>query len=364
MTHERREGWDEERWNSRPAESGPSDDLGRIDASDARGDCRGQPKRPEEIEASGGSETGYRPRVLARLPNLDVAELDKIVEAGPVAPKSRRLRQRVSTAVLIGVGLLFFVVAVQPFLGNREWKLESPAPEAPVAPSWNVSAAQTSETVDPASKIPLQPQIPSLQDVIPDLPSSIPSVPAAIQGPSGGINGNNVPATQSQSTPMPWNSQSQRMLQPGTQDSQVTNGGLAPAGFTTVTSSVPAAMPASRVNYTPSASGSASYPTTPYVGGFDAASAAATPVSAVNPPAVNRPVVFNGQASGSGESSTRVTSAAGNTYVYPPQANTAAIGATATTQPAVAEPGVARLQGVIEKSTSRINYDSPRSSLY
>jgi len=363
MTHERREGWDEERWNSRPAESGPSDDLGRIDMGDAKSDCRGQPNRAEETEATGASKTGSRPRVLARLPNLDVAELDKIVESGPVPPKASRLRQRVSTAVLIGVGLLFFVVAVLPFRGSSEWKLESPAPEAPVAPSWNSSASQTPETADPASKIPLEPQIPSLQDVIPDLPSSIPSVPAAIQGPSGGSNGN-TPATQSQSTPLPWNGQSQRIPQPGMQTSQATTSGLAPAGFTTVTSSVPAAMPASRANHAPSTSNSVSYPTTPYVGGFDTPSAAVTPVPAVNPSAVNRPVVFNGQPNWSGQSPTRVTSATGNAYVYPPQANTAAGGTAATTQPAVAEPGVARLQGVIEKSTSRINYDSPRSSLY
>ncbi len=403
MTQEGREGWAEQ---SRVRATEPRSHQG---LSEAR-------------------ETPARPKVLARLPDLDVAELDKIVEVHPSGSRMRTASQRLSTAVLIGVGVLFFVVAVQPFVGgNKDWKPENPAPAAPVAPTWNSSLAQTPGAEDPAAKIPLQPQIPALPDSIPSLSPSIPAVPASIQGPSGV---NPPPAQATPSTPLPWNPQSQQMPPSGTPNGYVMNG---PASYTAqVSHGTPdatafvASRPENPWNASPS-SGGVTYPSTPYVNSFET-----IPTSGTMPPssaaASNRPVTLGSQPMGPGmvhdtrssgvqpmlpasrSSAGVVGTAEINSGSYPagyvapgssfpnnslpshanpvlpasrwsaggvgsaeiqgpaaggyvPPANTAA-GAQSTTYPAVAEPGVARLQGVIEKSTTRPYNDSPRSSLY
>lgn len=186
MTQEGREGWGEQKWGH----SAPADTMAR--------------KRSEEPEMSCS-----RPKVLARLPDLDVSELDRVIESGQAPSRMRRASQRVSTAILIGVGVLFFVVAIQPFLGgNKDWKPENPAPEAPVAPTWNTSLAQNPGSDDASAKLPPT-QIPALPESISS--PSIPPIPASIQGPASGTSpAVPTPPSTPNSTPLPWNSQGQQ----------------------------------------------------------------------------------------------------------------------------------------------------------
>jgi hypothetical protein len=124
-----------------------------------------------------------RPKLLARLPNLDMTELDRVVES-PVRSAKRVWPRRVATAVLLGVGCLFLIVAINPnILGHREGPGgKPPAPNADEAPVYSPSTAQTQPTT-PAPNSPILPPIPVS---IPALPPSIPDVPEGIMGPAAG----------------------------------------------------------------------------------------------------------------------------------------------------------------------------------
>ena len=52
-----------------------------------------------------------RPRVLGRVPNLDQAELDRVLEADTPPSSRRKLQQRVSAAILLGGAGLLLIVA-------------------------------------------------------------------------------------------------------------------------------------------------------------------------------------------------------------------------------------------------------------
>lgn len=143
-------------------------------------------------------KAGARPKVLARLPNFDLEELDRIVDADPPASSKRPLGQKISTAVLVGVGTLFLVVAIQPYLKKSPRGLQPPAPSAPAAPAWDAMAARSAPATAKQA-----PSVPSVPVSIPALPSSIPSVPEGIEGPAAGpVNPSGIPVPS-------WNKHSQ-----------------------------------------------------------------------------------------------------------------------------------------------------------
>ena len=211
-------------------------------------------------------KTSSRPKVLARLPNLDIEELDRIIDVDPPPSGRRPLGQKISAAVLVGVGVLFLLVALQPYLSKSDRGFQPPAPRAPNAPAWDATAVQATPSSKQAQSTPAVPVS------IPALPSEIPSVPDGIQGPSGAPNGPT-------GMPVPsWNKHSAAPADPA-----------------------PTAKP-----------------TAPLAGLAEVSQGPGTatpPITATSPPPVTP-----------------------------------------------AEPGVARLQGVIE-STQRPNYDPARSSL-
>jgi len=224
----------------------------------------GRPQSRTLGEMEKREKTDSRPKVLARLPNLDIGELDQIIDVDPPPTGRRPLGQKISAAVLVGVGVLFLLVALQPYVSKSDRGFQPPAPKAPSAPAWDATAAQNTPSTKQAQSVPPVPVS------IPALPSSIPSVPDSIQGPS------NAPASP---TGMPVPSWNKHSVVP------------APAASPTVT--LPGLAEVSQGQ-----------------------APAAPPIAAASPPAVSPP----------------------------------------------AEPGVARLQGVIE-STQRPSYDPSRSSL-
>jgi hypothetical protein len=237
------------------------------DREEERHAGKSQSRTPVEMGKPG--KAGSRPKVLARLPNLDIDELDRIIDADPPLGARRPLGQKISAAILVGVGSLFLLVAIKPYLSKSERGFQPPAPSAPAAPAWDATAATNTPSTKQAQSTPAVPVS------IPALPSSIPSVPDSIQGPA------NAPASP---TGMPVPSWNKHSTAP------------APVG------------PAPAVSSTATSPGLAEVSQGPV--------AAAPPIAAASPPAVSPP----------------------------------------------AEPGVARLQGVIE-STQRPNYDPSRSSL-
>jgi hypothetical protein len=172
-----------------------------------RGDGRNEPQRTQAKAPTARSGqtpektadgTPPRPKLLARLPNLDMTELDRVVEA-TARPKKRSWARRVSTAVLLGVGGLFLIVAINPnILGHREGPGgKPPAPNAEEAPAYSPSTAQTQPS-GPATSAPNLPPIPVS---IPALPPSIPDVPEGIMGPAAGDGKQAVPALPQTSLP-------------------------------------------------------------------------------------------------------------------------------------------------------------------
>jgi len=162
-------------------------------------------------EASQAQQRG-RPRVLARLPNLDVAELDRVVE-GPL-PKSRRqiLHQRLSAAVLVGGTLLLVVVALLPSRTTRNadgsWPMKSPAPSAPAAPAWDGMAGAPSAPASGTLNAPPAPiTIPAVPASIPGGPpastTNSPNVTLPSNGPPASVVMPAVPGPDAKSAPIP-----------------------------------------------------------------------------------------------------------------------------------------------------------------
>jgi len=285
---------------------------------------------------------GDRPKVLARLPDLDITELDRIIDADPPVGGKRPLTQRISTAALIGVGALFVIVALQPYIGKSERGMQPPAPSAPSAPAWDATAAKTS----PSSVATQAQSTPSVPVSIPALPSSIPAVPDSIQSPAAPSSnpiGLPVPSfnKHSQTTPA-----SEPRSAPGLAE-------ISSSQAATPAPATPVGVPDTRTAQLiapPSASPSATYEA-PGIGYQPA------PIQPgyYAPPAQPMP----NQAMSLGANGNPPTS------YYPPAAFAGAANTPANlnTYGQSTEPGVARLQGVIEKSTQRPSYDTSRSSL-
>jgi hypothetical protein len=306
----------------------------------SRDSFKSQSRDSDKKEKQGKMEN--RPRVLARLPDLDMAELDRVIDADPPVNGRRPLMQRLSTAVLVSAGVLFVVVALQPHLRKGGGGMQPPAPSAPAAPAWDAMAAKKASPTAPVQQAETLPPVPVS---IPALPTSIPAVPDSIQGPA-------VPSSNPSGMPVPsFNTQSQ--AQPGDAVPGMAEASSEPAGVLVTDGRITSIAPPPRVN--PSAPAAAPV-------------AAVYQASAVQP-SIGTPV--------QAQPNQAMALQPGVTPAYPnyPQtadasANPAAAFAGAANTAASlgahefsAEPGVARLQGVIEKSTQRPTYDSARSSL-
>ncbi len=310
---------------------------------EGRASSKTQSRNGGESEKLGKVEG--RPKVLARLPDLDITELDRIIDADPPAEGKRPLAQRISTVALIGVGALFVVVALQPYMGRRGGGMQPPAPSAPVAPAWDATAKNTPAT--PAvQQVQAAPPVPVS---IPALPTSIPAVPDSIQGPA-------TPSSNSSGMPVPsFNKQSQVMpsdaAAPGVAEASSDS-----SAAKTAAADVHNAQLASPPAVTPSAPYgapvAASYQTVATQPGYYATTNQAVPNQAmaiqpgVTPAYPNYPQTADASANPAAAFAGAANTAA-SLNAYGPSA----------------EPGVARLQGVIEKSTQRPSYDSARSSL-
>jgi hypothetical protein len=290
--------------------------------------------------------------VLARLPDLDLDELDRIIDADPPTGAKRPLTQRISTVALIGVGALFVMVAIQPYMGRGQRGMQPPAPSAPSAPAWDATAANKTA---PASSPQQVQSTPSIPVSIPALPPSIPAVPDSIQGPAA------APASPN-GLPVPsFNKHSQTAPAPASIP------GVAEASSRPAPTATPAAtsLPAPAGQSTPAdtrtaqlVSPPAANPSTPYAGS----------VTGGYQPAATQPGYYGPNAQALPNQALALQPNA-NTPAYPQTAPgsvapafAGAANTAASLNPTV-EPGVARLQGVIEKSTQRPSYDSSRSSL-
>lgn len=279
-------------------------------------------------------KTDGRPKVLARLPDLDINELDRIVDADPPVEGKRPLTQRISTAALIGVGALFVMVAIQPYVGKRERGLQPPAPAAPAAPAWDASAARMA----PATPAQQAQTVTPVPVSIPALPTSIPAVPESLQAPTA-------PSTGPNGLPAPsFNKHSQA--------SPTGEPGLAEISSNPVVSPI-----------APSAAGAA-----PVIASTPAPVTPTYPVTSAQSPVYGAP----GQAMVNQAVALQPSSVAMPAYpqtsappVYPVTgfAGSPNTAVNLNGYVAPAQPGVAQFQGVIEKSTQRPTYDTSRSSL-
>jgi hypothetical protein len=287
-----------------------------------------------------------RPKVLARLPDLDITELDRIIDADPPVGGKRPLTQRISTAALIGVGALFVVVALQPYMGKGGGGMQPPAPSAPAAPAWDATAAKGTPSMAPVQQAQTAPPVPVS---IPALPSSIPTVPDSIQGPA-------VPSSNSNGMPVPsFNKQSQAVPAdagaPGVAEVSSDSGAAkGPAAEVRSAQLVPPAA------VTPSAPYGA-----PVAASYQAVAAQPGYYATTNQAVPNQAMAIQPSAASAYPNYPQTAGAAVNpATAFAGAANAAA---SLNTYGVPAEPGVARLQGVIEKSTQRPSYDSARSSL-
>jgi hypothetical protein len=151
------------------------------------------PKRSAQSREIPVESGAPRPKVMARLPDLNVTDVDRHVSQS-AAPKRRSWKQRISAAALLVTGTAFVVIAVSPYLLHRDGGGgKSPAPNADMAPAYKPSAAPASQanSNSAAPKEVLQPNIPAIPDSVPPvsipaLPASIPDIPEGIMGPAAG----------------------------------------------------------------------------------------------------------------------------------------------------------------------------------
>lgn len=263
------------------------------------------------VEAKTKRSHSGRPKVLARLPDLDVAELDRILDTESGAGQ-RSFNQRISTAILMGGGALFLLLALSPLVSNKSdkpagnstaFQPTSPAPSAPVAPAWNTArtapAAPAPTIVKPAN------------DATISIPAAIPAPPTEVLRPSD-VNMPKLP-DQSQTWPRP---APQRPT-----DAMGFAGGTQRLAPPPATTNMP--MPNN-------------YPTTPFAG-YETVPANPAYYGSVQASA-NQPVSVADRTAMPGVGSRYPTTAV--------------------------EPGVARLDGTIDKTPYRPNYDSARPSLH
>lgn len=319
--------------------------------STAKSQSRGGEKdRREKIE--------NRPKVLARLPDLDISELDRVVDADPPTGEKRPLTQRLSTLALIGVGALFIMVAVQPYMGRGQHGGQPPAPSAPAAPAWDATANTTPAI--PSQQVQAAPSIPVS---IPALPPSIPSVPESIQGPaapSANPSGLPVPSFNRHSQTAP----AESISAPGLAEASSASATKAVAPAVSLPTTAASAMPSdnrtAQLATPPSPNPSTPY-AAPAMGGYQPAPTQPGYYGAASQAVPNQALALQPNASTpSYPSYAPPASTAGSSA--PAFAGAANTGASLNATP-TAEPGVARLQGVIEKSTQRPSYDSSRPSL-
>lgn len=139
-----------------------------------------------------------QPEVLARLPDLEAVESGQDAEAKPARSDGRLLSQGLSTKLLLGGGALLVIAAIFPFVlgGSSEPKPGTPpAPDADPAPIWNGRTAQTqgsqpgSPSISYEPNMSFNPSVPAAPDFIreaqaPDAEPSPQTTPLAEQGQS------------------------------------------------------------------------------------------------------------------------------------------------------------------------------------
>ena len=146
------------------------------------------PKRSAQSREIPVESGAPRPKVMARLPDLNVTDVERHVSQS-AAPKRRSWKQRISAAALLVTGTAFVVIAVSPYLLHRDGGGgKSPAPNADLAPAYKPLAAPAGQAKSDVPKDILQPNIPAIPDGVP--PVSIPALPAeipeGIMGPAAG----------------------------------------------------------------------------------------------------------------------------------------------------------------------------------
>jgi len=147
---------------------------------------------PEQVSGS-IPVAGVRPRILARLPNLDTYDLDRIIDSG--VTRRKRMQQRISTGILVGGMVLLVIVAILPTSKKKtvgptdttSFQPAAPAPTAPEAPRWKSDVTESDASATAPSKNSSQtaaapvtvPAVPaSIPASTPALPSTSPALPS------------------------------------------------------------------------------------------------------------------------------------------------------------------------------------------
>jgi hypothetical protein len=148
-----------------------------------------------ELESSFGAAGTQRvpgtavrqPEVLARLPDLDAVEASPAPDTRSsgrrnkaLAADGRFLSQGLSTKLLIGGALLLVLAAIFPFVfNNHEPKPGTPpAPDAAEAPAWKGPSGETSEAPSGSANTSYEPKM-SLHPDLPPPPDFIDTAPAS-----------------------------------------------------------------------------------------------------------------------------------------------------------------------------------------
>jgi hypothetical protein len=104
--------------------------------------------------ASDPDDGTARPRVLARMPDLDATEPSVEAEKKSARWDGRMISQRLSIKLLVGGGIALLLAAVAPFVlngkdntnrdnGLPDWHQGLPAPDSEEAPAWTPATVQT-----------------------------------------------------------------------------------------------------------------------------------------------------------------------------------------------------------------------------
>ena len=277
---------------------------------------------PLDRSAPAEEHTGHRarPRVVARVPAVDMAELDRVAATDAAATDEQPRHRRLTTLVLTGGSAMLLVVALiaLPFGKQRlfnargpHWEDNSPAPAAPMAPRWGGAADGSSGSTGggyQASKTPTTvPVTASISSApVAPLPGETGSS-SATSGAAGVPNSSANPAAPTITLPDPTQGTPSWSLPSSAPIPAIPS----PAGSSQSSATSPRVAP---------------YPATPYGDGFEQMN------------------------SGPGYAGTSDR----------PQAASQTVVSSAPT----VEPGVARLEGTIEKQAQRPAHDVARPSLY
>jgi hypothetical protein len=271
-----------------------------------------------------------RPKVVARLPDLEAASSGIAPTAAGTKdeqPRNRRLAMVLTggSAMLLVVALIALPFGKQRLFNARgpHWEANSPAPSAPVAPRWGGAAEGSSGSAAGGGQVNRGPTTVPVTASISSLPvAPLPGATTSASRDSGSAavpNSSANPAAPSITLPDPtqgWSVPSSAPIPsipspPGSPQSSATPTGRSDPTMAAV---APLRYP--------------SYPKTPYADGFE-----------------------------------QMNSGPGYAGSSDRPAAVAASRSTVSSAPMV-EPGVARLEGTIEKQTQRPTYDLPRPSLY